>query len=178
MTQAEALGGEPDDVMTVRAASVPLIVRNALGGFHTVTRLPVQWGDQDAFGHVNNVVYFRWLESARIDLLQACPSSVTMSAAGLGPILASIHCDYRRQLRFPDTVWIGSRVARVGRSSVDLEHVVVSESQGGMVVASGKCVIVVFDYTNQRVSRIPDDLRVAFERSVAVAAESLIGRGD
>lgn len=163
------LGDETGSVLTVNSPAVPPAVRSALRGFHTVTCLPVQWGEQDAFGHVNNVTYFRWLESARIDLLKACPSSVSMSASGLGPILASIQCDYRRQLRFPDTVWIGSRVARVGRSSVELEHVVVSESQG-VAAASGKCVIVVFDYTNQRVSRIPDDLRAAFERSLAIAA--------
>jgi acyl-CoA thioesterase FadM len=46
------------------------LLRGLLRGYHTVTRLPVR-GDQDAFGHVNNVVYFRWLESARIDLLAA-----------------------------------------------------------------------------------------------------------
>ncbi|MEY3459252.1 MAG: Long-chain acyl-CoA thioesterase FadM [Planctomycetota bacterium] len=162
-------GNTAGEVPTVWSPQLPAAVREGLRGFHTVTRLPVQWGDQDAFGHVNNVVYFRWLESARIDLLQACPSSVSMTTAGLGPILASIQCDYRRQLRFPDTVWIGSRVARVGRSSVDLEHAILSESQG-LVAAQGRCVIVVFDYANQRVSRIPDDLRSAFERSAAASA--------
>jgi acyl-CoA thioester hydrolase len=155
-------------VLTTWSPQVPPAVRDGLRGYHTVTRLPVQWGDQDAFGHVNNVVYFRWLESARIDLLQACPSSVSMTSAGLGPILASITCDYRRQLRFPDTVWIGSKVSRVGRSSVDLEHGVLSETQG-VVAATGRCVIVVFDYSQQRVSRIPNDLREAFERSIAAS---------
>jgi acyl-CoA thioester hydrolase len=169
--------GGANAVLTAGSAGIPATVQGPLRGFHTVTRLPVQWGDQDAFGHVNNVVYFRWLESARIDLLAACPSSVSMTGSGLGPILASIQCDYRRQLRFPDTVWIGSRVARVGRSSVDLEHVIVSESQG-VAAASGKCVIVVFDYANQRVSRIPDDLRAAFERSLAAAAASQTERSD
>ncbi|MFM7059436.1 MAG: acyl-CoA thioesterase [Planctomycetota bacterium] len=163
--------GSTQALQTAWSPDIPIALQNLLKGFHTVTRLPVQWGDQDAFGHVNNVVYFRWLESARIDLLNACPSSVAMTASGLGPILASIQCDYRRQLRFPDTVWIGSRVARIGRSSVDLEHVIVSEAQGA-AAASGKCVIVVFDYTHQRVSRIPDDLRSAFERSLAATAES------
>ncbi len=166
-----------DAALVAWSPNLPTALQNPLKGFHTVTRLPVQWGDQDAFGHVNNVVYFRWLESARIDLLNACPSSVSMTASGLGPILASIQCDYRRQLRFPDTVWIGSKVARVGRSSVELEHVIVSESQG-VAAASGKCVIVVFDYTNQRVSRIPDDLRSAFERSQAAAAAAQTERSN
>lgn len=143
-------------------ADVPDQVRAKLAEYRTVTSLPVQWGDQDAFGHVNNIVYFRWFESARIDLLNACPSQVSMSGSGLGPILASIKCDYKRQLRFPDTVYIGSRISRVGRSSADISHAIYSRAQGE-IVALGVSVIVVFDYTAQRVTRIPDDLRLQFE---------------
>lgn len=143
-------------------ADVPDQVRAKLAEYRTVTCLPVQWGDQDAFGHVNNVVYFRWFESARIDLLNDCPSQVSMSGSGLGPILASIKCDYKRQLRFPDTVYIGSRISRIGRSSADISHAIYSHAQGE-IVALGVSVIVVFDYTAQRVTRIPDDLRLQFE---------------
>ena len=143
-------------------ADVPDDVRAKLAEYRTITCLPVQWGDQDAFGHVNNVVYFRWFESARIDLLNACPSQVSMSGSGLGPILASIKCDYKRQLRFPDTVYVGSRISRVGRSSADISHAIFSREQG-LIVAEGVSVIVVFDYTAQRVTRIPDDLRLQFE---------------
>lgn len=143
-------------------ADVPDDVRAKLAEHRTITCLPVQWGEQDAFGHVNNIVYFRWFESARIDLLNACPSQVSMSGSGLGPILASIKCDYKRQLRFPDTVYIGSMISRIGRSSVDISHAIVSREQG-LIVAEGVSVIVVFDYTAQRVTRIPDDLRLQFE---------------
>jgi acyl-CoA thioester hydrolase len=137
-----------------------------LKGYRTITTIPVQWGDQDAFGHVNNVIYFRWFESARIDLLQALPSSVTMSGTGLGPILASIKCDYRKQLHFPDLVDVGSRVTRIGRSSVDIGHAIVSRQQN-QIVAEGTSVVVVFDYALGRVTRIPDDLRQKFEESMS-----------
>lgn len=151
--------------MDLLQPSVPEEMRVALKDYTTITVLPVQWGDQDAFGHVNNVVYFRWFESARIDLLHEFPSSVTMSGSGLGPILASIKCDYRKQLRFPDTVYIGSRMTRVGRSSADIGHAVISH-QHGQLVAEGSSVIVIFDYTAQRVTRIPEDLRTLFEASM------------
>ena len=148
-------------------ALAPLLesVRSALTDFRTITTLPVQWGDQDAFGHVNNVIYFRWFESARIDLLDAFRTSVTMSGSGLGPILASIKCDYRRQLHFPDTVSVGSRITRVGRSSADIGHAIVSHRQE-QVVAEGSSVIVIYDYSAKRVTRIPDELRVLFEASM------------
>ncbi len=131
---------------------------NALSDFRTITSLPVQWGDMDAFGHVNNVVYIRWFESARIDLLNAIQSSVTMAAGGVGPILVSVKCDYKRQLHFPDTVHIGSRVSNMGKTSIDVEHKVYSQEQQA-VVASGVSVLVVFDYDGNRPVRIPDDVR-------------------
>ena len=84
--------------MSSEPSTIPDDVKLALKDYTTITALPVQWGDQDSFGHVNNVVYFRWFESARIELLDQFPTAVTMSGKGLGPILASIKCDYRRQL--------------------------------------------------------------------------------
>lgn len=136
----------------------PNTVAELLEDYEQTTTLPVQWGDMDAFGHVNNVVYIRWIESARIDLLNALQSSVTMDAGGIGPILASVKCDYKRQLHFPDTVYIGSRRGKMGRTSADIEHVVVSERQQA-VVATGVSVLVIFDYDTNRPVRIPDDLR-------------------
>ncbi len=162
-------GNRPEGSGFPAMGSVSIAVQEKLGDYQTITALPVQWGDQDAFGHVNNVVYIRWLESARVDLLKACPSTVSMSGTGPGPILASVQCDFRRQLRFPDWVFVGSRITRIGRSSADIGHAIVSGAQGE-IVAEGKSVIVVFDYTLQRVCRIPDDLRNSFERSMGQTA--------
>ena len=61
-----------------------------LADFPVSIELPVQWGDQDAFGHVNNTVYFRWYESARIAYLERLEMADQNSALGLGPILAAI----------------------------------------------------------------------------------------
>ena len=91
--------------------------------------LPVQWGDQDAFGHVNNTVFFRWFESARIAYLERLGIGDKNSATGLGPILAAIGCDYRRQVKYPDHVLIGSRIIRIGRTSMTMEHKVWSTAQ-------------------------------------------------
>ena len=72
-----------------------------LAGQPVVVTLPVQWGDQDAFGHVNGVMYFRWFETARVEYLNRSGLRHLMSQEGLGPILAAIKCDYRRQLKHP-----------------------------------------------------------------------------
>ncbi len=142
---------------------VPASAAESLAEYLTITSLPIQWGDQDAFGHVNNVIYFRWFESARIDLLDRFSSSVRMNNQGLGPILASMHCDYRRQLHFPDVIHVGSRIIRIGRSSVDVGHSVFSE-QLNAVAAEARSTLVIFDYQANRPVRIPEDLRTQFEK--------------
>src|SRR3954447_21061393 len=97
-------------------------------GFPVVITLPVQWGDQDAFGHVNNTVYFRWYESGRIAYSQRIGLIELFESARIGPILASISCDYRRAITFPDTVAVGSRVTRIGRTSLGMEHTLLSRN--------------------------------------------------
>lgn len=134
-----------------------------LASYPVVTELPVQWGDQDALGHVNNTVFFRWCESARIAYLDRLGLAAWMSPTELGPILAQIGCNYKRQLRFPDTVLIGSRVSKLGRTSLTMEHAIVSSVQNA-IVAQSTSVIVVFNYQTQRPVPIPAEVRAAIER--------------
>ncbi|MBC7856980.1 MAG: acyl-CoA thioesterase [Pirellulaceae bacterium] len=129
-----------------------------LQDYPIVLTLPILWGDQDAFGHVNNVVYFRWCESARVAYLNDTGLQALMSQANLGPILASIKCDYLRQLNYPDTVHIGARITRIGTKSVSMEHAVFSDSLQA-IVAKSDSVVVLFDYGQQKSCVIPIDVR-------------------
>jgi acyl-CoA thioester hydrolase len=133
-----------------------------LAGFPVVIDLPVQWGDQDAFAHVNNVVFLRWLESSRISYMSRIGVFQLFPHRGIGPILASIKCDYRRQVTFPDTVAVGVRAARVGRTSIGLEHAIASRGQG-QVVAEAAATIVVFDYRANTPYPVPAAIRQAIE---------------
>ena len=130
--------------------------------FPVFITLPVQWGDQDAFGHVNNTVYFRWFESARIAYLDRIGLSEMMTAAKVGPILASITCDYRRQITYPESVIVGAKVTRIGRTSLTIEHELLTQSNQALA-AEGKSTIVVFDYTTNRPHPVPDPIRRAIE---------------
>jgi acyl-CoA thioester hydrolase len=131
-----------------------------LAGFPVLITLPVQWGDQDAFQHVNNTVYLRWYESARIAYTRGLGLGELMRSRRIGPILASITCDYRLPITFPDTVHVGSRVVRIGRTSFAMEHALVSAS-AGKIAAEGKSTIVVFDYNTNTPVPVPDDIRRA-----------------
>lgn len=129
-----------------------------LKSYPSIISVAVQWGDMDALRHVNNTVPIRWYESSRIAFMEQTGMSDVMSELKLGPILAAVNCSYKRQLRFPDQVQVGCRVARIGRSSLTLHHVVFSE-QLGEIAADGESIIVVFDFESQRPVRVPDVVR-------------------
>lgn len=131
--------------------------------FPVVIELPVQWGDQDPLGHVNNVVFFRWWESSRI----AYAEKISLLGQGregrFSTVLASMTCDFRQQLVYPDTVSVGARIGRVGNSSIHIEHRLVSHKLQA-VAAEAVSIMVSFDFQEQTSCRLSDDVRDAIRR--------------
>ncbi len=132
--------------------------RDLLDGFPTRISLPVQWGDMDAYSHVNNTVFFRWFESARIVYLEQCGLTESRELEGVGAILHSTSCRFRLPVLFPDTVHVGARVTEVGEDRFTMEYRVVSERHGA-VAAEGQGVIVAYDYNANRKATIPESVR-------------------
>jgi acyl-CoA thioester hydrolase len=122
--------------------------------------IPVAWGEMDAFQHVNNVMYARWVETARIEYLVRVGLMERMRDEGVGPILARLSIDYRRPVTFPDTVRVGVRTTRIGGSSFTMGFRIWSEAQQAEV-ATGEQVLVIFDYRQARTAPIDDRLRAA-----------------
>jgi acyl-CoA thioester hydrolase len=152
----------------------PLISLNRpqpLVDFPVSIRLLIQWGDQDAFGHVNNTAAIRWFESARIAYLDVNGLGHLMAHGETGVILASITCHYRKQLLYPDAVHVGASVTKLGRTSLVMKHLLYSEKLNA-VAAEGESVIVLFDYTTQRPIRIPEELRTQLEKIEGKALSS------
>ena len=134
-----------------------------LAGQPVVVTLPIQWGDQDAFGHVNGVMYFRWFETARVEYLNRSGLGHLMSQEGLGPILAAIKCDYRRQLKHPDTILVSASIGEIAKTSMKMRHQIYSQAQQA-IAAEAESTVVMFDYANQRPTRVPDEVRQQIER--------------
>jgi acyl-CoA thioester hydrolase len=122
--------------------------------------IPVAWGDMDAFQHVNNVTYARWLESGRIAYFTHIGFMQRMGADGIGPILARLSIEYCRPVTFPDVVRVEVGVAKIGRRSFSLRYRIWSESQQAEV-ATAEDVTVVFDYRASRTTFLDDRLRDA-----------------
>src|SRR5262245_20383692 len=77
--------------------------------FPVVIEIPIAWGEMDAMQHVNNIVYFRYVESARMAYFERIGFLEHQRVTGVGPILAWTNCRFRRPLTYPDTVRVGTR---------------------------------------------------------------------
>jgi len=138
---------------------------------HFVT-LPVQWGDMDSIGHVNNAIYFRYVESGRIAYFRAIEATPEDGLFdGEGPILADIQCSFIGQLRFPATIDIGTRTTRIGSKSFEIQAAIFVDGEDAPA-ATSRAVVVWFDYANQKTAPIPDALRQRINDLEVVAPEA------
>jgi len=133
-----------------------------LKGFPVVIELPVAWGEMDAFGHVNNIVYFRYFESARIAYFEKVGYLGVMEETSIGPILASTRCDFKRALTFPDRIAVGARVREMGEDRFWMDYRIISEKLK-RIAAEGEGLIVSFDYKHGRKAPIPPEVRRRIE---------------
>lgn len=122
----------------------------------------VAWGDMDAFGHVNNTIYLRYFESARVRYFDAVPELAGFQGAEL-PVIANISCTFKRPVVYPDTLTMRVRVSEMGRASLKMTCEMVSQKQQ-KVAAIAECTIVIIDSTKGHSIRIPDVWRAAIER--------------
>ena len=140
---------------------MPPAMEDPLGRHPISLAIPVLWGDMDANLHVNNVVYARWIESARVAYFERIGLPVPPGKDGIGPIVARLAIDYGRTLSYPDTVHVSATVRAIGRTSLTLGYRVRSAAQEA-VVAEGEDVVVLLDYRDGRKVPVDDALRAKF----------------
>lgn len=137
-------------------------VAELLVDYPVVVTTMVGWGDMDANSHVNNVMYFRYIEHARLRYFHELGFSREQRSSGIGPILAWTDCRFRRPLAYPDDVSIGVKIVEVGDDWFMMQAVVVSHKLKD-VAAIGKQRLVSYDYGNHRKVPLPDELRKKIE---------------
>ena len=139
------------------ALPLPALVEQ---GFHVQVPWPVAWGDMDCFGHVNNTVYFKYFESARIAYFERCKIDADPKMMTVGPILASIGCRFKRPMAFPDEALLCCRVKTVHHDRFVLEHAVYSHKLGG-IAAVGDGLIVPYCYKTLKKADLPAEWATA-----------------
>ena len=115
--------------------------------FHTVidVSMPIRWGDMDAFGHVNNTVFFRYMEQVRISWFERL-GIAGGNGEGQGPVIVNASMEFLKQLHYPGDVIGRMSVGKPGRSSFDTRFELYRADAPGVLYARGAARIVWIDY--------------------------------
>jgi acyl-CoA thioester hydrolase len=128
--------------------------RSAYRAFQTIT---TRWMDNDAYGHVNNVVYYSWFDTAVNGHLIA-QGALDIETSPVIGLVVETQCHYFSSVAFPQRVTAGIRVAQLGRSSVRYEVGLFADDEE-MTAARGHFVHVYVDRATRRPVALPDALR-------------------
>lgn len=120
-------------------------------------RMPIRWGDMDAMGHVNNTVYFRYLESARIQWFTEI--GYEPDPAADGPVIINAHCTFIKQLKYPGDIEVSTFVGEPGRSSFETYHEIRRADQPEVLSAEGGAKVVWVNFPQEKSMPLPDGIR-------------------
>ena len=121
------------------------------------TALPILWGDMDSLGHVNNTIYFKYMEQARVTWIEAMTGSLT--DAKEGPVIANAFFNFYQPLVFPGDLLIKLYVASPGRTSIDTFVTIERRDQPGQHYAAGGATLVLVCNEDGRPVPLPEPIR-------------------
>lgn len=121
------------------------------------TVIPMRWGDMDAMGHVNNTIYFRYLEIARVDWMEKANCGV--NPQGQGPVIVNAFCNFYRQLEYPGDVLAKMYVSDPGRTTFETWCTLERTDQPGVIYAEGGATTIWVDFPQKKAIDLPDWVR-------------------
>ncbi len=119
--------------------------------------IPIRWGDMDAMGHLNNVSYFRYMETCRIDWLQSI--GAPLDTAGEGVVIVNAFCNFYRQLTYPGNVLVRMYVSDPARTTFETWVTMQRTDAPGTLYAAGGATTIWVDFPKQKALALPDWLR-------------------
>jgi acyl-CoA thioester hydrolase len=119
--------------------------------------IPIRWGDMDAMGHVNNTVYYRYLEIIRLDWLRSI--NCDFDPRHSGPLIINGFCTFHRQLTYPGDVLAKMYVSDPGRSSFESWCTLERPEEPGVIYTSGGATTVWTNFPAQKSEPMPDWFR-------------------
>ncbi|BEV14864.1 acyl-CoA thioesterase [Herbaspirillum sp. DW155] len=117
----------------------------------------IRWGDMDAFGHVNNTLYFRFMEQCRIEWLEEVFGPTI--AGEEGPVIVNAHCNFLRQMKYPASIVVEMAAGHLGRTSVETTYVIRDAADEQIIYADGAAKIVWVDFRKEKSTALPEKLR-------------------
>ena len=123
----------------------------------TCMKLRIDWSEVDSFGHVNNLAILRYAQTARIHYMEQIGMMKFHEEQNIGPVLASTHCQFRKQLYYPGQITIRSVVDHIKTTSFQMHPTITNEQ--GDCIAETRDVLVMFDYKRNVKHAIPELFR-------------------
>ncbi|MGB0176639.1 MAG: acyl-CoA thioesterase [Owenweeksia sp.] len=120
--------------------------------------IKLDWSEQDLFGHINNVSFFKYIQAARVNFWKE--SGVwknTNQRPDKGPLLASTYCDFKKPLHYPGSLDVYSSTGEVRNSGFEIIHQLKDEKGG--LVATGRDVAVYFDYLKGAKTALSEEIK-------------------
>ena len=119
--------------------------------------IPIRWGDMDAMGHVNNTVYFRYMEIVRLDWCHEV--GALKDENGNGPVVVNAFCNFLKQLAYPGDVLAKQFVANPGRSGFETYVTLERTDEPGVLYAAGGAKMVWINYAAGKSQPLPERIR-------------------
>ena len=119
--------------------------------------IPIRWGDMDAMNHLNNAMYFRYLEIVRIEWMRSI--GCMPDSAGEGPVIVNAFCNFYKQLQFPGDVLVKMYVSDPGRTTFETWGTMEMTDAPGVVCAAGGATTIWVDFPAQKSRTLPEWLR-------------------
>jgi acyl-CoA thioester hydrolase len=126
--------------------------------FHRFTQMPTRWGDHDSYGHVNNVVYYSYCESAISEFLVEQGTLDIASSPVIGLIVNS-SCTYFSPIGFPDRINVGMKISHLGNSSARYE-LALFRNDDQEAAAAAHIIYVYVDRASNVAVPVPDAVRM------------------
>jgi acyl-CoA thioester hydrolase len=123
--------------------------------------IPIRWGDMDVMGHVNNTVFFRYMEQARISWFEALGHRSL--PGGDGPVVINASCTFLKQLEYPGTVEVRLYAGKPGRSSFETWYEMLPSYEPDTVYAEAQAKVVWVDFAAGKSMPLPDRFRAVVE---------------
>ena len=140
-----------------------MTVEQLLEDYSVITEVSVAWGDMDALQHVNNVVYFRYFETARIDYFDKIQVMEKAKGSGIGPVISHTQCFYKAPVTYPDTLLVGSRVSKVQEDRFTMEYAIFSKRMN-RVTTTGTATGVMFTVITTTKASSPEEVKPLIQK--------------
>ncbi|CAN5869374.1 thioesterase family protein [soil metagenome] len=125
-------------------------------------KLRIDWSELDLFGHVNNVMFMKYAQAARVNYWENSGIYSELKKNKIGPMLVSVACQFKKQLLYPGNVTIRSGMEFIRNTSFSIHHKMYDDQ--GDLVAEAQDVIVMFDFNKNEKTAVPQVMREAAEK--------------